>query len=43
MASLTEEQKQQWATEGYFILKGALSPATVARLIPEVEIGRAHV
>jgi hypothetical protein len=41
---LSEEQKRQWAIDGYFVLKGALSQAEVARLTKEVDrLHRKHV
>ncbi len=40
---LTEEQKRQWATDGYLVLKGALSKPKVKRLIREADrIYRKH-
>ena len=41
---LTEEQKQQWAIDGYIVLKGVLSPAETADLRREVDrLHRKHV
>jgi len=41
---LTEEQRRQWAIDGYLVLKGALSRPEIDRLIREVDrLHRRHV
>jgi hypothetical protein len=41
---LTEEQKRQWAIDGYLVLKGVLSRPEIDRLIREVDrLHRKHV
>ena len=37
MGILTKEQRKQWKTDGYLVLKGALSPDEVQALLATVD------
>ena len=37
MGILTREQRKRWKTDGYFVLKGVLSPDEVQALLATVD------